>query len=47
MIKTDATEKGISCRKNPEAATVGVLQKKAYNFIKKGSSIVKFLRTPI
>ena len=26
-------EKSISCRENPEAATLGVLQKKAFNFI--------------
>ena len=32
----DLAEKGIRCRQNPEAATVlGVLQKKAYNFILK------------
>ena len=40
-------EKGICCCKNPEAATPDALWKKAYSFVKKGSSIAKFLRTPI
>ena len=31
----DLAEKGISCRENPEAATLDVPQKKAYNFIEK------------
>ena len=43
----DLAEKGICCRKNPEAATVGALQKKAYSFIEKGSSTANFLRTTI
>ena len=30
----DLAEKGIYCCENPEAAAVGVLQKKAYNLIK-------------
>ena len=43
----DLAEKGICCRKNPEAVTVDALLKCAYSFIKKGSSIAKLLRTPI
>ena len=31
----DLAEKGICCRENPEAATIVVLLKKAYNFIEK------------
>ena len=42
----DLAEKSICCRENPEAATIGVLWKKAYNFIKKSFSITKPLRTP-
>ena len=57
--KTDATVSntyeiqkiGICCRENTEAVLVGLLEKKAYNLkkgsVKKGSSIAKFLRTPI
>ena len=44
---SDLAEKGICCHENPEAATAIFLSKKAYNFIKKVSSIAKFLRTPI
>ena len=31
----DLAGKGVCCRENPEAATVGVLEKKACNFIEK------------
>ena len=37
----DLVEKSICCPKNPETATVRVLKKKTYSFIKKGSSIAR------
>ena len=44
---SDLAEKDICCHKNPEAATVAVMLKKVCNFIKKGFSVAKFLRTLI
>ena len=38
----DLAEKGICWHENPKAATVGVLQKKAYNFNKKAPVLENF-----